>query len=179
MKSLILVSLFTSFTCTVGGAAAPAMRESATHEQLVVKYRQASQAEPVGKAPVKGKDSSTASPPKSLIGESDIICFNGTVALIPKRAILQMPKNMAERFVYKPGAKLLGWADFYALHRGWITTIEVSRIQAEGNSPLAEETKKKMVKSGNLIIATYQAAPISVLPLKKAPAETTTPAPKS
>ena len=65
-----------------------------------------------------------------------------------------------------PGSKLVTWADFYAVNRGWITTVEVCRVQAEGNSPLAEETQKQIGKSANLIVATYQAGPISVLPLK-------------
>lgn len=126
-------------------------------------------------APAKGPDPSKVNRPESLIGSSDTICFNGTVTLVPKRAILQMPKNLADRLKYQPGAKLMNWAEFYALNRGWITTIEVSRVQAEGNSPLAEETTKKIAKSGNLIVATYQGGPISVLPPKPAPAGATTP----
>ena len=84
---------------------------------------------------------------------------------------------MSDRIKYQPGAKLLSWGDFYALNRGWITTVEVSRIQAEGNNPLPEETQKKIVKSGNLMVATYQGGPISVLPLK-APVETSPKTPK-
>lgn len=180
MKHLTVIFLLGSFSATVGRAAAPAMRDAATHEQLVVISRQASQADPMRKqAPAKGPDPTTANPPKSLINESDIICFNGAVTLVPKRAILQIPKNFGDRFKYQPGSKLMSWADFYAINRGWITTIEVSRVQAEGNSPLGEETQKKMVKSGNLIVATYQAGPISVLAPKPSPAETTTKTPGS
>ena len=49
---------------------------------------------------------------------------------------------------------------------GWITTVEVSRVQAEGNLALADETAKRIQKSASLIVATYQGGPISVLPLK-------------
>ncbi|MES2924338.1 MAG: hypothetical protein V4819_22495 [Verrucomicrobiota bacterium] len=183
MKAAILISAFGTIAASIGHAeTAPKseMRDSITHEQLVAKYRQASQNDPMLKqAPSKGPDPSTVNKPKSLLGASDLICFNGAVTLVPKRAVLQAPKNLAERLKYLPGAKLLAWSEFYALNRGWITTVEVSRTQAEGNSPLPEETQKQLSKSGNLIVATYQGGPISVLPLK-VPEEKTAPiSPKS
>lgn len=104
--------------------------------------------------------------PQDLISRSEILCFNGFVTLVPKRAVLQFPKNLAERLKAQPGAKIKSWSDFYAANRGWITTVEVSRIQAEGKQPLSKETSLQMVKSGNLIVATYNGNPISVLPLK-------------
>jgi hypothetical protein len=181
MKSLIPIVLVLHSTVLLShGQApkAPPMRDAATHQQIVVMSRNASQADPMLKqTPAKGPDPSTATPVKSLLAESDVICFNGNVTLVPKRAILQIPKNLEDRFKYKPGAKLLSWAEFFALNRGWITTVEVSRPQAEGNVPIAEETRKTISKSGNLIVATYQAGPISVLP-PKAPVAPATPAPQ-
>lgn len=167
MKPVIVIAFFSHFTSAIGLAAAPPMRDAATHEQLALTYRQASQQDPMNKqAPSKGPDPSTVNRPKDLISESDFICFNGAVALVPKRAILQTPKNLMDRLKYQQGAKLMSWGEFYALNRGWITTVEVSRSQAEGNIPLPPETQKQIVKSGNLIVATYQSGPISVLPLK-------------
>ncbi len=179
MKSLIpAVFLLHSTALLSHGETAPPMRDAVTHEQIVVTHRQAMQADPMLKqTPAKGADPSTATPVKSLLGESDVICFNGNVTLVPKRAVLQIPKNFADRFKYQPGAKLMGWGEFFALNRGWITTVEVSRTQAEGNVPIAEETRKIISKSGNLIVATYQSGPISVLP-PKVPAESPTQAPK-
>ena len=54
---------------------------------------------------------------------------------------------MADRLKFQPGAKLMSWADFYAQNRGWITTVEVTRVQAEGNKPLAEEIAARIGKS--------------------------------
>ena len=183
MKSLFVIALLSPFSAGIGTAATPPMRDAATHEQLVGTLRQASQEDPMRKqAPAKGVDPSKVNRPQSLIASSDTICFNGAVTLVPKRAILQMPKNLAERLKYQKGAKLMTWAEFYAVNRGWITTVEVTRVQAEGNTPLAEETTKRIAKSGNLIVATYQGGPISVLPPKQPPVEgatTTTQTPKS
>lgn len=162
-------------------AAEPVMRDVATHDQLVAAMRKAEPGDPMKQlavakggnaAVVKGEDPSVVNKPKSLLGESDIISFDGLATLVPKRAILQIPAGYAERIKIAPGVKIVGWADFYALNRGWITTVEVSRVQAEGVQPLAEEIKKQMTKSRNLVVATYQGGPISLLP-PKPPVEST------
>jgi hypothetical protein len=106
--------------------------------------------------------------PKSLLDQSDIICFGNFATLVPKRAILQIPKNLAGRIQIKPGVTIQSWSDFFAANRGWITSVEVSRTQAEGNAPIAEETATRISKSSNLIVATYLGGPISVLPIKVA-----------
>ena len=143
------------------------MKDAATHEQLALTYRKATQEDPTRHlTPVKGEDPSVVNRPKDIVSESDVICFNGMATLVPKRAILNMPANMADRLKFKPGGKLLGWADFYAQNRGWITTVEVSRVQAEGNKAIAEEISNRIGKSANLVVATYMGGPISVLPLK-------------
>lgn len=67
----------------------------------------------------------------------------------------------------QPGAKIVGWSDFFTANRGWITTVEVSRVQAEGNLAIAEETQERIGKSRNLVVATFMGGPISVLPLKE------------
>ncbi len=163
---LVLSSLVVSLGHAETNSASP-MRDSVTREQLVLMYRQASQNDPMRKqVPTKGQDPSVINQPKSLISQSDTLCYNGAVTLVPKRAVLQTPKNLVDRLKYVPGAKLMTWSEFYALNRGWITTVEVTRLQAEGNNSLTAETKKQLVKSGNLIVATFQGGPISVLPLK-------------
>lgn len=147
--------------------AEPVIRDAATHEQLSLALRKASQADPMKKlAPATGEDPSVVNRPKDLLSQSDIISFRGMATLVPKRAILQIPTACKDLIKLEPGAKIVSWADFYAANRGWITTIEVSRVQAEGNKPLSEESQKVMGKSRNLVIAVYQGGPISVLPLK-------------
>jgi hypothetical protein len=146
------------------------MHDAATHEQLVMTYRKAAQEDPMRLTmqPAKGVDPSTANQPKDILSESDIICFNGTATLVPKRAILNLPAAMQGRLKFLPGSKLMTWTDFYTLNRGWISTVEVSRVQAEGNEALKEEISTRIGKSSNLVVATYKGGPISVLPLKVA-----------
>lgn len=142
-------------------------QDSMTYQQLLLARRKSDQRDPMQHLePTKGEDPSVVNRPKSLLGESDIVSFGGFATLVPKRAILQIPKNYADRIQMKAGATLQSWKEFYALNRAWITTVEVTRLQAEGNDPIAEETKTQMTKTGNLIVATYLGGPISVLPLK-------------
>ncbi len=157
------------------GARVVVMREAATHTDLTGVYRKAEQADPMrNMKPAKGSDPSIVNQPKDLVATSDILCFGGAATLVPKRAILNAPKDLQGRLKFVPGSAILSWADFYALNRGWITTVEVSRVQAEGNKALDETISDRVSKSSNLVIATYMGGPISVLPMKVAPTETPT-----
>ena len=156
----------------------PVMRDAATHEQLVIALRKAEQNDPMKKLPVtQGEDPSVVNRSKDIIADSDIISFRGVATLVPKRAVLQIPSSCSERMKLEPGAKIIPWAEFYAANRGWITTVEVSRTQAEGNVPLAEESTKMMTTCRNLVVATYQGGPISVLAPKEQPKPGTNPTP--
>lgn len=151
--------------------AAPVMRDAATHEQLALAASKAAQNDPMKRLkPAGGEDPSVVNRPKDLLASSDILSFGGNSTLVPKRAILAMPKGVADRVKYQPGTKIINWLEFYTLNRGWITTVEVSRPQAEGNVPIDPKVAENFAKSSTLVVATYKGGPISVLP-PKAPAE--------
>ena len=148
-------------------AAEPVMQDAATHDQLSAKLRVANNENPMGKfIPAEGPDPSVASQASDLIAGSDFLSFNGRSTIVPKQAILNIPPSMVDRIKPKPGSAMQTWEEFYAMNRGWITTVEVSRAQAEGNQALAEELTKRIGKSSSVVVATYQGGPISVLPLK-------------
>lgn len=151
-------------------ASAAPMRDATTHEQLAARQRGVQQADPMlALEPATGPDPAKADRVPDLISQSDIVCFGGRATLVPKRAILHVPANLAERLKFLPSAKIQHWAEFYAENRGWITTVEVSRVQAEGNQPMDEAISKRVADSPSLVVATYQGGPISVLPLKAPP----------
>jgi len=150
-----------------GQAAGPVMRDAATEEQLVLAQRKAAQMDPMKRLPVsKLADPAVLHPPPDLLSQSDILCFSGIATLVPKHAILQLPEAFSERMKFVAGAQIVGWADFFAANRGWITTVEISRAQAEGTQPVAEDTRTMLTKCRNLVVATYQGGPISLLPAK-------------
>ncbi|MEK7950138.1 hypothetical protein [Luteolibacter soli] len=154
------------------------MRDAATHDQLVEKLKVATNQNPLVKfTPAEGPDPSVAAQQSGdLMETSDFLSFGGRATLVPKHAILNIPPLLANRIKLERGSAVQTWAEFYASNRGWITTVEVSRVQAEGNQALGEELSKRMEKSSTVVVATYQGGPISVLPLKvpvkAAPAET-------
>ena len=170
--SIILVAclaLPVAAQAPAGGNAAPVMRDAATHEQLERTLRKMNAIDPMKKLEAAvGEDPSKVNQPVDLLESSDIVCFNGLATLVPKRAILGVPKHLQERLKLAPGARIVGWLEFLAANRGWITTVEVTRAQAEGNDALAEEISDRISKSNNLVVATYLKGPISVLPLKEA-----------
>ena len=143
------------------------MRDAATSDDLALKFRAAEQQDPMRHMKIsKLPDPSKVNQPESLLATSDIICFGGMAVLVPKRAILQLPPKLVDRLKMQVGCPFVSWADFYAANRGWITTVEVSRVQAEGNLDLDKKTHERISKSNNLIVATFLTGPISVLPLK-------------
>lgn len=147
-------------------------RDAVSHERLADALFQTSKNDPMkALAPTTGADPSTVNQPVNLLEQSDIICFGDLATLVPKRAILSAPANIRDRLSLKPGVRFVGWSEFYATNRGWINTVEVSRVQAEGREPISEEAQESIGKSTNLTIATFMGGPISVLP-PKTPEET-------
>lgn len=176
---LIFASLLVPAAASPAPQPARVMRDSVTHEQLSLSLRTAGQNDPMRKlAMSRGPDPSKVNQPEDLLSQSDMISFGGYATLVPKRAIIHIPAALAGRIKMEPGHKIQSWAEFYSLNRGWISTVEVNRPQAEGNLPLPEEISTRIGKSSNLTVATYKGAPISMLPQKVAvetPAETTQP----
>jgi hypothetical protein len=147
------------------------MRDAVTHDELVLKLRKASQEKPMANLKIRtGADPSKFNRPESLLATSDTLCFGDMAVLVPKRAILQSPPQLADRLKLRSGTRFVSWADFYAANRGWITTVEVNRKQAEGKEPVEAMDKDHIKKSTNLIVAVYLGGPISVLPPAAPPA---------
>lgn len=148
------------------GKKKPVYRDVVTHQQLAERTRKA--VDPMTKMNViKADDPSKANQPVNLLEQSDIICFNGIATLVPKRAIISAPKKYKDRYKFTDGSKIVTFPAFYAQNRGWVTSLEVSRKQAEGVDGFDEKTTEFIEESGNLIVATYRGGPISVLPRKE------------
>jgi len=145
------------------------MRDAATPEELAA--RRAAAKDPILELKQLEEKEKAEAPklvkPPCLFDYTDFLCFNGLATLVPKGAILHMPKSMQDRLHFVDGSSIKTWEDFFPVNRAWITTMEVSRTQAEGNTPFSEETLKSLNKSQMVVVATLQGGPISVLPPKK------------
>ncbi len=138
--------------------------EPATHEELAARLKQQQSDDPLRSlARQEGRDPSKENQPQDLLSRSDILCFNGMATLVPKKSILALPAQLADRVGMQTGAKLVGWAEFHAANRGWLTTQEITLAQARGEQPFAEGMEERFSKSTNVIVATLQGGPISKL----------------
>jgi hypothetical protein len=150
-----------------------AMRDAVTHDQIVEADRKAKEdAPPPVFKPAEGEDPSVTNRPQGLLSQSEIFCFLGKASLVPKRAVLHVPKELAGRLGMKDGVSFVSWREFHGINRAWIRTVQVSRAQAEGRQPLDEELLKSFAKEPRLVVATYQEGPISVTPLRVPPPQT-------
>jgi hypothetical protein len=167
MKTVASLFLVRSAACLLLASPAmaeqAAMRDVATHDQLSEQLRVANNKNPLSELKAAEGEDPTKAKPEDFLSRSDFMSFGGNATLVPKRAILHTPAAMSARIKLQPGSKIHAWAQFYAANRGWITTVEVSRAQAEGKLPLAEEVVKRIEKSSSVVVATYQGGPISVL----------------
>ncbi|BCU79075.1 hypothetical protein [Luteolibacter sp. LG18] len=160
--------------CAAETAAKPTMRDAVTAEELTRRaQQQRTQPPTVEMKPVElAVDPSVANRPGDILTRSDIFCFAGRATLVPKRAILHTPAAYASRLGFKEGSNFQSWSEFLSDNRGWIITQEVSRPQAEGREALPDDVQKSLAKSPYIVVATFHGDPISVLPLKTAPAPT-------
>jgi hypothetical protein len=115
------------------------------------------------------QDPSKVNKPAGLLAQSEVLNYGGFATLVPKRAILHLPKALQTRTGLGSDDKIQGWQEFYLNNRGWISTMEVSRKQAQGKEPLSEESLKIIGESSSIIVATCYGNPISVLPLQTPP----------
>jgi len=119
------------------------------------------------------EDPSKAQAERNIVTESDILCFKGVATLVPKSAVIHVPDALKERMEMVPGSKIVTWTQFIQQNRGWITSLEVKLTEATGETPFSEERAEWIAENGKIIVATLQGGPVSVLPPKETPEETT------
>lgn len=166
---VIILAASPQILCGQSEVKKPVYRDAETHDQIAKKLAVSQKKNPMAKLEEsEGEDPSVKNRPQDLISSSDIISFNGHTTLVPKHAIIQIPEKYKNRInKHVSGYKVIGWLEFYTLNRGWITTVEIDKKQAEGRKPLDENIYESFKKNPNLIVATYSTGPISLLPLKE------------
>jgi len=145
------------------------MRDVAKHEDLSNMLRQAEAMNPLNQfKAVEGEARTEVYKPESLLANSDILCFNGLTTLVPKGAILALPDSVKNRVgTHVHGHRLVQFQEFLQANRGWVQAVEVTRGQAQGIDKMPDSVTERVAKASNLIVATFNGGPISVLPPRK------------
>lgn len=142
------------------------IRDAPTNEDMNLQFRKA-QAEgsmrPVVNAAIS-QDATKMGKQDDLIERSIILSFGGAAALIPKGAVIEYSDKYKDRLQRSPGDQLCEFSEFVAANRGWLSTYEVSFVQAQGKVPLDKNARAQMKKGGNVVVATFRGNPIEILP---------------
>ena len=169
-ESITLLAAISLLTVSHGESLQrPPMRKAPSNEELLLRLKQSNvqmatmaKSKPLSSA----VDPSVTQPPQDFMSASEILCFNGGLTFVPKRAVLGFPKNLADRLKAKPGSSVQSWPTFYAANRAWITTVEVTKLQAQGRQALSEDDARHITKSGKMVVvATLLGNPVSVNPI--------------
>ena len=86
-------------------------------------------------------------------------------ARIPAGSVMHIPTHLKQKIIKKPQGKVLSWGDFFRKNHGWIHLHPVSLQQARGLEAIKPDTIKAYQSMGKLVVAAYQGAPISVIPI--------------
>lgn len=100
----------------------------------------------------------------NIVERSEFLSFQGIATMVPKGSVLHIPEFMKSRVGITDDARIVTWAEFIRANRGWITTHEVTRDQAEGRQEFSEAALNSISRSTNVVIATLSGGPITVLP---------------
>lgn len=99
---------------------------------------------------------------ESLIGQSEILHDGQNWTLVPRGAVLHVPKSRTGNVGTRPVGTLLTWIEFLRKNPAWLSTHETSIKQAAGDEPLPAAKADFWKKQDRVIIAVHQGGPISV-----------------
>jgi len=98
----------------------------------------------------------------SLAELSTFIRGEGTYAIIPRNAVIHLPKRHADRVLAAPEGRLQPWSEFLNANRAWIQVHEITLEEARGLKEFDEKTLEAFGKRDAAIVATLGGHPVSV-----------------
>jgi hypothetical protein len=98
-----------------------------------------------------------------LESHSQFIHFGDQTTLVPKGAILNVPKKLRDHIVTAPVGKMVLWNEFLGTYRGAVTFFEVDLQQAAGVKELDAAKYKIACNTDRIVVAVCDHNPISVV----------------
>jgi|GEM_PF-1027664 len=148
------------------------LRQRPTHEDL--QARQAADRTERGKNPngLKAampelKKKEDAKEPVSLLKRSAVLSSGRNWTIVPKGAVLHVPKQYEKYVNGKRAGQLVPWQTFYAQNRGWLHVHSVSMDQARGEKLMDPKQVEAYMGLSRVVVSVCHGGPISVIAPKK------------
>jgi hypothetical protein len=93
---------------------------------------------------------------------SDVLSDGRNWTVVPRGAVLHVPRTLANRVDAKPLCRLLSWDEFLTVNRGWLFTEEVTLDQANGKVAIPPSRSAIWKKNGKVVVATHLGGPLPV-----------------
>lgn len=137
-------------------------RKRPTHAEISKKQEEQAKNKP--KTEAVAKKPIVTIKKRTLIGRSTLLAHGGHWTLVPKGALIHIPKHLVGKVVPKPQGTLIEWNKFLRNNYGWLHVHPVTMKQAQGKEKLVPEQIKAYQSMGKIVVATCAGGPISVAP---------------
>ncbi|MGJ8672342.1 hypothetical protein [Rubritalea sp.] len=104
----------------------------------------------------------------SVYNISDILHDRGVYTMVPKSAVMHVPRGMEKKLIRSGESQYVSFDQFMIKNSVWVHRMNVSVNEATGKSPIDPIRLEGMRKLGKVVIAVHKGEPIS---LKLTPVE--------
>lgn len=136
-------------------------RDTSTPEEIEARIRASRSTQLTSSESATGETRVIQSQPESVIASSQLLAANGQWTLVPKSAVVHVPKALGSHVVTAPEGTLVPFQEFLLANRSWLSNIEVSIEQASGKDALKPDTVKAWAIQNKIVVATHQGGAIS------------------
>jgi len=91
-----------------------------------------------------------------------LITWQGMSSMLPKAAVLSLPKNLENRFGTVMAEKFVSFSEFHNVNKNWITTLPITAQQLKGDGKLDLVKLEQLKKNGTIVISTYNGEPVGL-----------------
>lgn len=123
-------------------------------------------------SPPEGNSNVVRTGTQSIIHDSTILHDGKNWTLIPKEAVVFLPKAMKSKVNARPVGTLMPWAEFLTKNQSWVTTSDVTFDHAAGNEEIPAGISKAWASQNKIVVAVHHGGPISVRLAESPPALT-------
>jgi hypothetical protein len=135
--------------------------EPISAEEMATRAQASRSVQPASSKSAEGETRAIARASDDVLASSQILAANGQWTLVPKNAIVHVPKNLAQFVAEAPTGKMIPWADFLVANRSWLNNLEITMDEASGKTPINPVLVESWPKQGKIVVTTHKGGAIS------------------